>query len=167
MPVYMIRAGEHGPVKIGHSFDPAFRLGQLQISHWETLRIIRLFEGAEAEEVALHEKFADLYIRGEWHHFSRAMLEDVGLVEIIPTQIASGDVEPPVPVFIDEDASAMGAKISAHRKRAGLTQSELAQAIGVARSTLASIEAGHDMPGRDVLWKLCRQFGLPFIERAA
>ena len=59
MPVYMIRAGEHGPVKIGHSFDPQFRLGQLQISHWETLRIIRLFEGAEIEEAALHQKFAD------------------------------------------------------------------------------------------------------------
>lgn len=167
MPVYMIRAGEHGPVKIGHSFDPQFRLGQLQISHWETLRIIRLFEGAEIEEAALHQKFADQYIRGEWHHFSQAMLGNVGLVEIIPAQIASGDVEPLAPVFINEDASAMGAKISAHRKRVGLTQSELALAIGIARSTLASIEAGHDMPGRDLLWKLCRQFGLPFIERVA
>lgn len=92
MPVYMIRAGEHGPVKIGHSHDPEIRLGQLQISHWETLRIIRLFEGGEAEENALHARFSDLYIRGEWHHFTRQMLGDVGLTAI------ELEAEKPLPV---------------------------------------------------------------------
>lgn len=82
MSVYMIRAGETGPVKIGHSIDPEDRLGALQVSHWETLRLIRLFEGAEPEEFLLHERFIDLHIRGEWHSFSRAMLGNVGLFEI-------------------------------------------------------------------------------------
>jgi hypothetical protein len=83
MPVYMIQ-GENrfGPIKIGHSHDPEIRLGQIQISHWEALRIIRRFEGGEMEEVMLHQRFSDLYMRGEWHSFSRAMLGDVGLVEI-------------------------------------------------------------------------------------
>lgn len=82
MPVYMIRAGENGPVKVGFSDDPFGRLSNLQVSHWEKLRIIRLFEGGEAEEVALHNHFADLLIRGEWFSFSRAMLADVGLVDM-------------------------------------------------------------------------------------
>lgn len=82
MAVYMIRAGESGPVKIGHSTEPEMRLSQLQVCHWETLRIIRLFEGGEPEEFLLHERFIDLHIRGEWHSFSRAMMGSVGLVEI-------------------------------------------------------------------------------------
>ena len=82
MPVYMIRAGDTGPVKIGHSNDPVGRLVGFQVVHYEKLRIIRLFEGGEAEEAQLHVRFADLYIRGDWHAFSRLMLGDVGLVEI-------------------------------------------------------------------------------------
>lgn len=79
MPVYMIRAGESGPVKIGHSTDPQARLAALQTAHFERLRIIRLLVGGEAEEAALHLRFADQHLRGEWHSFSRLMLGDVGI----------------------------------------------------------------------------------------
>lgn len=83
MPVYMIQGESRiGPIKIGHSTDPQYRLCQLQVSHWETLRIIRLFDGEQAEELMLHKQFLDLHIRGEWHSYSQAMLRDVGLVEI-------------------------------------------------------------------------------------
>lgn len=78
----MIRWGESGPVKIGKADDPKERLGNLQVANWETLKIIRLFEGGEAEEDFLHACFADLNIRGDWHSFSYAMMGDVGLVEI-------------------------------------------------------------------------------------
>lgn len=82
MPVYMIRAGETGPVKLGHSTDPIGRLAELQVAHYEKLSIIRTFVGDAAEEATLHLRFADLHIRGEWHAFSRLMLGDVGLREI-------------------------------------------------------------------------------------
>jgi hypothetical protein len=81
MPVYMIRAGEHGPVKIGWTDDVGNRLRIMQIGNHEKLVVIRLFEGGETEEAALHKRFADQHLRGEWHHFSKAMLGDVGLVE--------------------------------------------------------------------------------------
>jgi hypothetical protein len=82
MPVYMIRAGHTGPVKIGHSNDPGGRLTEFQVAHYEKLRLIRVFEGGEAEEAMLHARFADVHIRGEWHSFSRLMLTDLGLTEI-------------------------------------------------------------------------------------
>lgn len=162
MTVYMIRCGENGPVKIGHSSDPVFRLGQLQISHWETLHILRLFEGGLSEELALHERFADQYIRGEWHHFSRAMLGDVGLKE---TYILEPTL-PPAPASITLErtstATEIGANIRALRWSRGLTQQELADALAMARSSLASIEAGHDLPGRDALLRISKFFGVPF-----
>ena len=82
MPVYMIRAGEDGPVKIGRAEDPKERLSNLQVGHWEKLRIIRLFDGSVDEEAALHARFLGLHIKGEWHSFSQEMMQDVGLREL-------------------------------------------------------------------------------------
>lgn len=81
MAVYAIQAGDNGPVKLGYGNAEA-RLADLQIAHWQELRIIRLWEGGEAEERILHARFADLRLRGEWFSFSRAMLGDVGLTVI-------------------------------------------------------------------------------------
>src|ERR1700760_393734 len=80
--VYIIRCGVSGPVKIGHASNPQQRLADLQVGSWEILRIIRLFKGSFPEEAALHAKFSDLYIRGEWFHFSRLMMGNVGLAQI-------------------------------------------------------------------------------------
>lgn len=164
MAVYLIRAGEHGPVKIGYSDEPEVRLGQLQISHWETLRIIRQFEGGPAEETALHDRFQELHIRGEWHHFSRAMLGDVGLVEITgePDAPVAAVAFKPIEHETITDPQFLGARIREMRKAKGLTQIELAQAIGVARSSLACIETGKDAPGREVLLRVGRFFNIGF-----
>lgn len=82
MPVYLIRAGANGPVKIGYALDPRGRLTELQVAHYEPLSILRMWEGGEPEEAMLHLRFADLCIRGEWFSFSRQMLGDVGLTDI-------------------------------------------------------------------------------------
>lgn len=82
MPVYMVRAGEHGPVKIGFSTDVAGRLEKMQIDNHERLFVLRIFEGGQFEEALLHQRFADSWLHGEWHAFSKAMLGDVGLVEL-------------------------------------------------------------------------------------
>jgi hypothetical protein len=82
MPVYMIRAGEHGPVKIGWSDVVEDRLGKMQIDNHEKLVVMRMFQGGILEETQLHALFADLHLHGEWHSFSKAMLGDVGLAEI-------------------------------------------------------------------------------------
>lgn len=84
MAVYMIQAGgPRGPVKLGHG-NPQSRRDDLQVGNHLDLRIIRTFHGGEPEEAYLQGIFADLEIRGEWYSFSRAMLGDIGLVEILP-----------------------------------------------------------------------------------
>lgn len=90
--VYLIRAGHSGPCKIGRAEDPRDRLSDLQVAHYEQLRLLRMWEGGAAEEAGLHVRFADLHLRGEWHSYSRLMLGDVGLVQIYP------DPTPPPPV---------------------------------------------------------------------
>lgn len=82
MPCYMIQAGDiRGPVKLGHG-DPIKRRMGLQVGNHLELRIIRVFRGGAKEERQLHAQFSELEIRGEWYSFSRAMLGNVGLVEI-------------------------------------------------------------------------------------
>lgn len=82
MPVYMIQAGKGGPVKIGVGYNPKARLAGIQTSHYETLRIIRLFDGGIGEERALHARYASLRMRGEWFRFCPTMLGDVGIPDL-------------------------------------------------------------------------------------
>jgi hypothetical protein len=83
MPVYMIQAGgKGGSVKIGVTDDVEKRLRNMQTGNHQALAVIRLFEGGEAEERQLHERFADHRLSGEWFSFSKRMLGDVGLAEV-------------------------------------------------------------------------------------
>ncbi len=74
MAVYFIRRGEDGPVKIGFAKDVVSRLSAIQISCAEPVSVIRLIEGGRETERAMHQKFAPVAIRGEWHKFDAAML---------------------------------------------------------------------------------------------
>jgi DNA-binding XRE family transcriptional regulator len=74
MPVYFIRAGRKGPVKIGVADSIAVRLAQLQTAHWRELSVIREIEGGAREEQWLHSHFRSRHIRGEWFHFDASML---------------------------------------------------------------------------------------------
>jgi hypothetical protein len=111
MPVYMIRAGEHGPVKIGWTENVEFRLKALQTANHQYLRVIRLFEGGPAEERMLHRQFADQRLEREWFTFTQAMLGDVGLNETKPLPrppIAEPPTEEALP-FTPEEFEQFGA----------------------------------------------------------
>lgn len=78
MPVYMVRAGENGPVKIGFTRnDMAERLAALQANNHERLTILRTFAGGRMEELRLHRRFAQHHIHGEWFAFTEDMLGDL------------------------------------------------------------------------------------------
>ncbi len=83
MAVYILRLGERGPVvKIGTAKNVAKRIAGLQTASHERLVLLREFEGGRAEEHQLHRLFADHRISREFFTFSKAMLRDVGLVEV-------------------------------------------------------------------------------------
>lgn len=65
--VYFIRAVDNtGPIKIGSSWLPHHRL--VQMSCWSPIQLTVLAktEGDEFHERALHDKFADARLHGEW-----------------------------------------------------------------------------------------------------
>ena len=74
MPVYFMRAGLSGPVKIGRADDVPARMYALQTGHYETLNVVRTVEGGEAEETSFHRQFKHRHIRGEWFHWDENML---------------------------------------------------------------------------------------------
>jgi hypothetical protein len=75
MPVYFIRQGLTGPVKIGVAGDVVKRLRQLQTNQPITLHILRVLDGDRSLEAALHEKFSLQRLSGEWFNFSDDMLK--------------------------------------------------------------------------------------------
>lgn len=82
MPVYAIQAGENGPVKLGKADDPVRRMAGLQTGNAQELHLLRVWAGGEAEEAALHKRFAGLRLFGEWFGYSPDFLRDVGLQDI-------------------------------------------------------------------------------------
>jgi hypothetical protein len=64
--VYFIQAGIDGPIKVGMSRDPARRLITLQGANPAELTLLAVVEGNRDDERAIHERFSDCRIRGEW-----------------------------------------------------------------------------------------------------
>lgn len=75
MTVYIIRAGDNGPVKIGWSAGPAEgRMATLQAGSAERFKLLREMPGTRRAEAAMHLKFAAHRIDREWFHFHPDML---------------------------------------------------------------------------------------------
>lgn len=79
--VYFIQEGDSGPVKIGFSRDVARRLGELQRQAKAPLRLLVSFEGTRRDEAALHTRFADHRLFGEWFHPAAELLEHVAALQ--------------------------------------------------------------------------------------
>lgn len=95
MPVYLIRAGDSGPVKIGHARSVASRLAGFQTGNHEKLTLLRTWPGAQPEEARLHRHFADLRTVGEWFRFSPEMLTiEVADIPVAPRPEAEGERHP-------------------------------------------------------------------------
>lgn len=71
--VYFIQQGQRGPIKIGFAANPVLRLGELQVSNPNDLRIVGVLPGQRSDERAYHKQFAHLRIRGEWFLHRNAM----------------------------------------------------------------------------------------------
>lgn len=65
--VYFVQAGEGGPIKIGWTGgSPSARMAALQTGNPHRLRLLTSIEGTAADEAALHARFADSRLEGEW-----------------------------------------------------------------------------------------------------
>jgi hypothetical protein len=82
--VYFIQAGDSGPIKIGTAMDTLKRLKQLQTSSAEALVVLGHREGDEELEEALHERFAEHRLRGEWFRPAEAILIEIAATCSMP-----------------------------------------------------------------------------------
>lgn len=102
MAVYFIQHGEGGEIKIGTTCgNPYARMSTLQTGTPLELRLLVSIPGGVAEEVAVHERFAALRVRGEWFRPEPALLEFIASlrgsrcrVAMAPLVAAANDVAP-------------------------------------------------------------------------
>lgn len=85
MPIYFVRAGDDGPVKIGISHNVTRRVAGMQTASAVPLFLLRVIDGSNAVEREMHHRFAPLRIRGEWFSYSAEMLT----VQAASTAVAS------------------------------------------------------------------------------
>ena len=64
--VYFIQVDVDGPIKIGFAADIRDRMSNLQTSSPYDLKLLAWFEGTVADERAMHAKFSQHRLRGEW-----------------------------------------------------------------------------------------------------
>lgn len=74
--IYFI-ADEDGYIKIGHASHPQSRLRSLQTASRQELQLLATTPGTMADEKALHAKFSDDHVRGEWFRPSCKLREYV------------------------------------------------------------------------------------------
>ena len=115
MAVYVIQAGDSGPVKIGLAHDVMKRVYTLQTAHHATLRLLRVFPGGKRVERELHQRFRSAHIRGEWFALSA---EDVAAI----TSVETSEPNAPHRALIDALGGVAG----------------LSVALGVAPNTVAT-----------------------------
>jgi hypothetical protein len=140
MPVYFIRAGESGPVKIGIADDVSARLRELQTAHHESLLVVRTVDGAQDLEAAFHAAFRDRHIRGEWFSWDDRMLN--ACPEITPKALP---------------ALAVGSVFDAH----GVTDAEIASGIGASREAVRLWRKGIRRVSSDRAIEIEQKFNIP------
>lgn len=98
MAVYFFQAGPGGPIKIGSSRQIEPRLRLLQNHHWAEIVELAVGPGCHQVETALHKRFADVRIRGEWFWPSAELLAFIkevaaGAVPYILAGLPKGPVQ--------------------------------------------------------------------------
>lgn len=84
MSVYFVTAREVNAVKIGNSNDPVARLGEIQWGCPCELKLEAIIDGDQEVEFALHRRFADDRIRGEWFRITE-------MIEAMMAQVPTPD----------------------------------------------------------------------------
>lgn len=96
MSVYFATIREQNVVKIGCSFDPTTRLKEIQVGCPFTVKIEATLPGHHAEEQALHRRFADDRLRGEWFTITsmiEAVMEQARIAEAARPKVPQ--IDPP------------------------------------------------------------------------
>lgn len=98
--VYIIQAGDDGPVKIGSAQAPSFRRGELQVGNWQELHLRAVIPAMQSGYI---ESMAQVlagarHIRGEWFD-----LEPIEAVKFVLTAAITAGIDPkPLKIAVEQ-----------------------------------------------------------------
>lgn len=152
--IYFVRAGAHGPVKIGKTNDVATRVAELATAHYETLSVLATLDVANRVETLLHRLLKEHRLKGEWF----AWCPEVAAV----VELAKAGKLPDFPYDHHREERERGlteqargaAHLAAYLKRRGVTVVEAAKQTGIDRSILQRIKTGSRPASKDAIRKL-------------
>lgn len=83
--IYVVQmGGEGGPVKIGISKNPSARLLDLSVGSPLPVVLLATMEGDRPEEAALHRRFMEYRLNGEWFQFCEDIRQWLQSLEQVP-----------------------------------------------------------------------------------
>ena len=142
--IYFIQQGEKGPVKIGHTSSNLMeRVRALQLGNPLELKLIGSIDGTPGIERALHKKFSEFNMRGEWFK------PDPNFMSQIKSILHSRSAQVDVPEKI------------IRKSNDPTTQIEIATRLGITDARLSQILSGAN-PGNKTAEKMAELTGLPW-----
>lgn len=128
--VYFVQAGDDGPVKIGLAKEPLRRVSSLQTGSPVPLRLRHVVPGDHALERALHRRFAEARVAGEWFgdDWTAIILTYGGGVERAAIDASDGGGSPPILTGSEFRSMKEIVELRAHVERmtlAGLARDEI------------------------------------------
>lgn len=146
MAVYFIQSAGNHSIKIGHGRDPQQRLSDLQCGNPWRLSLLATMPGGEAEEGALHARFAAFHLRGEWF---RPNDELDALIEQHRISDAAPPVRPDGPGF-----DQVIYRIRRYAYDHGIRPAGLAAKTGLALNTLRLLHSSEWNPTLRIIKKI-------------
>jgi hypothetical protein len=75
--IYFVRNGRRRRIKIGYTGDYRARISNLMTASGDELKLVALIRGSRQDEKALHYRFGDYWVKGEWFKFEGELAEYV------------------------------------------------------------------------------------------
>ena len=127
--VYAIRCLDR--IKIGWSSNPIIRFGKIEVDCPFRCERLGYWTGSKADEDAVHERFADLRMHGEWFAATPSLLKfiDGRVIRVDPVAARYVPADDDTPLI-------------AWRKRQRITGEEVADQLGVTKTTYHRWERG-------------------------
>jgi hypothetical protein len=158
--IYFVQA-QSGEIKIGSTNHWARRFAALRYDADGPLRCLALIDGDMADERALHKRFADYRIHGEWFSPAPDVLAFIG-GETSSAEWLPKPVERP-----RGGRLVSGSKTVIGRLRDGGTQKVMSRKLGISQAYLSQLVTGRREPSLGQLVAIADTFGVSDRELGA
>lgn len=145
--VYAIESA--GRIKIGHSMKPVARFSKVASDAPYPCTYLGAWPGSVADELDIHDKFHAIRSHGEWFAATEELLSFIAANVVVAQEATKKRT-----IVFDTDSP-----LTAWRKRSGLTQQQLAAALGICVAHVCHLEQGRNNPSLPIALKIKKLAG--------